>query len=69
MGFSLKSIKTICDKFLFLFVYRLAKRLKCDDYVECSAKTLEGVHDVFNSAVRAVLTPNKKGPTRLCSLL
>ena len=32
----------------------MAERFRCDDYVECSAKTLEGIHDVFNSAIEAV---------------
>ena len=39
---------------------RLAKQIGAVNYVECSAKTMENVNDVFDKAVRAVLNPPKK---------
>jgi len=38
----------------------LARKLKAIKYLECSAKTQEGLKDVFDEAVRCVLRPKKK---------
>jgi small GTP-binding protein len=38
----------------------LSTRLKARKYMECSAKTGDGLKDVFDEAVRAVLRPTKK---------
>lgn len=39
----------------------LAKAVKALTYVECSAKTQEGVKEVFDHAIKAVLFPKKRG--------
>jgi len=37
----------------------LAKAIKAYAYVECSAKTTDGVKDVFDQAIKCVLFPKK----------
>ena len=39
---------------------KLAKKLNCDSYVECSALTRQGLKDVFDEALIAVLDPKVK---------
>ena len=38
----------------------MAKRIGALKYLECSAMAQEGVKDVFDEAIRAVLKPRKK---------
>ena len=64
------SVKSDPNKLMSFLSIRMAERFRCAAYVECSAKTLEGVHDVFNSAIRAVVAPKslktkKGGPCKL----
>ena len=51
----------------------LAKTIKALTYVECSAKTQEGVKEVFDHAIKAVLFPKKRTGKKSgggsCSLL
>lgn len=42
---------------------KLAKRLNCECYVECSALTRQGLKDVFDEALIAVLDPKVKKKT------
>ncbi len=39
------------------FGKQLATQIKADGYMECSAKTGEGVQDIFNQAARLCLKP------------
>lgn len=50
---------------------KLATKLKATKYMECSARTMEGVKEVFEEAVRAVLSPrqNISERVRRCVLL
>ncbi|KAK0052252.1 cell division control protein 42 homolog [Biomphalaria glabrata] len=43
---------------------RLAKRLGADSYVECSSLTRQGLKDVFDEALLAVLEPKHTKPER-----
>lgn len=45
----------------------MAERIGACMYLECSAKTKEGVREVFEAATRAAL--QKKKPHKPCSLL
>ena len=50
----------------------MARRIGAHAFFECSAKTKEGIKDVFNEAVRAALlyTPEKKGKrNKKCKML
>jgi len=47
---------------------KLAKKIKAYAYVECSALTQKGLHQVFEEAIRAVLVP-KIAKTNKCVLL
>jgi GTPase SAR1 family protein len=38
----------------------LARQIKAITYVECSAKTQDGVKEVFDHAIKCVLFPKKK---------
>ena len=46
----------------------VARRIKAVQYFECSAKTLQGVENVFDEAVKAALTPANEGRRRWCNL-
>lgn len=46
----------------------MAEKISAVNYLECSAKTKEGVREVFESAARAALARKKK-PGRRCSLI
>jgi hypothetical protein len=35
----------------------IAKSISAIRYLECSAKTQEGLHNVFNEAIRGVISP------------
>lgn len=47
----------------------MADKINAYAYMECSAKTKEGVRDVFDIATRAALQTKKKHKLRLCELL
>jgi len=47
---------------------KVAQRIGAAKYVECSAKTNEGVRAVFETATRLALLPRKKKAGRLRSL-
>ena len=46
---------------------QMAKDLKAVKYLECSAKTREGLKDVFDEALMTALQPKPKSPK--CTLL
>lgn len=49
---------------------KLQKKISADKYMECSAKTLTNVHQVFEEAVRASLKAMEpKKPKKRCVLL
>lgn len=47
---------------------KMAKKIKSYAYVECSALTQKGLHQVFEEAIRAVLVP-KINKQNKCTLL
>eukprot|EP00698_Gefionella_okellyi_P017585 TRINITY_DN5168_c0_g1_i2.p2 TRINITY_DN5168_c0_g1~~TRINITY_DN5168_c0_g1_i2.p2 ORF type:complete len:199 (-),score=37.00 TRINITY_DN5168_c0_g1_i2:883-1479(-) len=52
--------------------HALEKQIKALTYVECSAKSQEGVKEVFDHAIKAVLFPRKRGGKKSsggCTLL
>ena len=47
----------------------MADEVKAVGYLECSARTGEGVQGVFDQAIRAVLAPPKpRKPRSICKL-
>ena len=46
----------------------VARKIKAVQYFECSAKTLQGVENVFDEAVKAALTPANEGRRKWCNL-
>ncbi|VDM32808.1 unnamed protein product [Hydatigera taeniaeformis] len=48
---------------------QLARRLKIDGYVECSAITGDGVKTVFDTAIRLALASKKSLRSRSCSVM
>ena len=48
----------------------VAKKIRAVQYFECSAKTLQGVENVFDEAVQAALKPRDEGRKNFnCNLL
>ncbi|XP_016357433.1 rho-related GTP-binding protein RhoA-A-like [Sinocyclocheilus anshuiensis] len=47
----------------------MANRINAFGYLECSAKTKEGVREVFEMATRAALQAKKRGKKNPCALL
>ena len=47
----------------------MCERIKAYAYLECSAKTKEGVRDVFTTAVRAALMTNERRNKRKCCIV
>ncbi|XP_052071686.1 ras-related C3 botulinum toxin substrate 2-like isoform X1 [Mytilus californianus] len=65
-----KHIEKSSDPVSFSEGQTLAKRIEAVKYVECSAKTQEGLQAVFEEAAKAVLFPSKHKPQhRSCILL
>ena len=49
---------------------QIADEMGAVGYLECSARTGDGIQGVFDQAIRAVLAPQRKKPTRgICKLL
>ncbi|KAG2383179.1 hypothetical protein C9374_004516 [Naegleria lovaniensis] len=48
---------------------KLRAEIKAVKYVECSAKTQQGVKMVFDEAIRAVLFPRNSGTKKNCEIL
>lgn len=46
----------------------MAEKIGAVDYIECSAKTKEGVRELFETATRAALKRQRR-PKSKCSLL
>ena len=47
----------------------MADEVKAVGYLECSARTGEGIQGVFNQAIKVVLAPPKPSkPPRICKL-
>ncbi|KAI6214486.1 hypothetical protein M3Y94_00274400 [Aphelenchoides besseyi] len=47
----------------------MAEQIGAFAYLECSAKTKEGIREVFETATRAALTTKNKASRKLCDLL
>jgi Ras family protein A len=47
----------------------MADRIRAVGYMECSAKTREGVREIFEGAARASLQKSKRGRHRFCKVL
>lgn len=62
--------ESIVTHFLFyLQGSSVAQRISAYKYLECSAKTGEGVREVFEHATRAALMVSKKKKTKGCTVL
>lgn len=49
---------------------KLQKQIRAVKYIECSAKTLTNIHEVFELAIRAVIEKRQEKPKkRVCTLL
>lgn len=49
---------------------KLQRQIKAVKYLECSAKTLTNIHEVFEAAIRAVIEKKQEKPKkRHCTLL
>lgn len=48
--------------------HQLKRKIKARALMECSAKTREGLNEVFDKAVRVVVSPNKRDK-KLCRIL
>ncbi|CAI5449134.1 unnamed protein product [Caenorhabditis angaria] len=49
--------------------YVMAREIKAVKYLECSALTQRGLKQVFDEAIRAVLTPPQRPRKNRCDLL
>ena len=49
--------------------YKLAKKMKAAKYIECSAKTREGISTLLDETVKAALDPPPPSPKFLCKIL
>jgi GTPase SAR1 family protein len=49
--------------------HELAKKLRAVKYLECSAKSTEGLKDVFDEAVRTVLSHKQKKLKGKCTVI
>ncbi|CAK8673478.1 unnamed protein product [Clavelina lepadiformis] len=47
---------------------QLSKEIEAAGYIECSAKTMEGIHDVFTEAIRIFQTPEKPKEKKQCKI-
>lgn len=47
----------------------MANRINASGYLECSAKTKDGVREVFEMATRAALQAKKRNKKNACALL
>lgn len=47
----------------------MTNRINAFGYLECSAKTKDGVRDVFEMATRAALQVRKRGKKNKCTVL
>ena len=48
---------------------KLKSKIKANSFLQCSAKTGDGIDAVFVESVRAVMKQNSRGKNRFCPLL
>lgn len=48
---------------------QLRRKIKAKALMECSAKTGEGLSEVFENAIREVVSPKKKRDGKYCNIL